>query len=110
MNNFPISTSDCSARVSRPRRPPGTAGLQTVPGLETFGRRSGKVRRPCHNPVRDREEVGKLFPSCSLDPLVVNKDSRPLFSRDQYPSALMTSPPFRVERALKMGICPGNMP
>ena len=28
----------------------GTAGLPTEPVLETFGRPSSKVRRPCHNP------------------------------------------------------------
>ena len=40
-----------------------------MPALETFGRRSGKVSPPkadCHNPVRDCEEVGKLFQSRSL--------------------------------------------
>ncbi len=35
-----------------PFRGPGRiAGLPRVSGLETFGRRRGKVRRPCHNLV-----------------------------------------------------------
>ena len=77
MNNFPISTWRLfGAGLQTPptpfRGPGGTAGLPTVPRLETFGRRSGKVSPPkadCHNPVRDCEEVGKLFPSRSyVDP------------------------------------------
>ena len=38
----------------------------------SFGRRGGKVRRPCHNLVRDCENSGKRFPACSqgLDLLV----------------------------------------
>ena len=71
MNGFPISTWRLiGAGLQTPptpfRGPGGTAGLPTVPALETFGRRIGKVMRPCHNPVRDCEEVGKLFPSRSI--------------------------------------------
>src|SRR5271157_961950 len=54
-----------------------TVGLPPGLGLETFGRPSGKVRRPCHNLVPQRhnlvpqlgldcENSGKLFPARSL--------------------------------------------
>src|SRR5208282_1098913 len=56
-----------------------TAGLPLGPALETSGRRSGKVRRPCHNLVRDCENSGKLFPACSLGV------KEALFSNDPFP-------------------------
>ena len=43
--------------------PGRTVGLPPGPGLETFGRPRVKVRRPCHNLVRDCEKVGNLFPA-----------------------------------------------
>jgi hypothetical protein len=39
------------------------AGVQV--GDLSFGRRGAKVRRPCHNLVRDCENSGKPFSSCS---------------------------------------------
>src|SRR5271157_186235 len=66
VNNFPICTWKLfGAGLLTPPTPfrgPGrTAGLPTGAGLETSGRRSGKVRRPCHNLVRDCEKAGNLF-------------------------------------------------
>src|SRR5271157_2860508 len=70
-NNFPICTWKLfGAGLLTPPTPfrgPGrTAGLPTGAGLETSGRPGprngvGKVRRPCHNLVRDCEKAGNLF-------------------------------------------------
>ncbi len=72
-----LPSADCSARVSRPCRPltvrrgsPDPAVRSTDIslrglGLETFGRSSGKVWRPCHNVVQHCEKEGWLFPDHS---------------------------------------------
>ncbi len=64
-SRFPLAGCSTVRRGSPDPAVCRTARLPPVSGLETFGRRSGKVRRPCHNLVLNCGKAGKLFPAYS---------------------------------------------
>jgi len=76
-----------------------TAGLPPGSWLGTFGRRNGKVRRPCHNLVRDRENSRRLFPASSMAGLFspLPNRGRVLVSSSR---AFSSSRPNRVDLAI----------